>query len=110
MFNNELYKILEDQFGVERMRSFAEIMAVRHDVLFNDSEEALNGEDFERDWWRNKFYELLALPKDPGSIEDAMNILREKGYSNFQVKLRNDFEDDEELRIRETNQQGFQNL
>ena len=61
MFNNELYKVLEDRFGVERMRSFAEIMAVRHDLLFADSDDTLNGEDFERDWWLNKLAELNNL-------------------------------------------------
>ena len=110
MFNEELYKNLEENFGVERMRSFAEIMAVRHDILFNDSEEALNGEDFERDWWVEKFIELSDIPKDPlteviEAIERIKRTLRTKGYTNIlDVKNHNDFED-EDLRLRETDQQ-----
>jgi len=87
MFNKELYKKLEHQFGIERMKSFAEIMAVRHDILFTDSDESLNGEDFERDWWLDKYAELSNIPKNPDSIEEAMTILQEQGYYNFQIKF-----------------------
>ena len=95
MFNNELYKILEDRFGVERMMSFAEIMAARHDLLFADSEESINGEDFERDWWDNKFADLCSISKDMQSVEGILTILHQKGYSSIlDVKNRNDFEDE----------------
>jgi hypothetical protein len=110
MFNEELYKELELRYGVERMMSFAEIMATRHELLFADSDEPLNGEDFERDWWLNKFAELSDNPEEPQTIEVVLAILKHKGYSSvLEVKNKNKF-DDETLRIREDDQQRLQNL
>ena len=111
MFNNELYKILEDRFGKERMMSFAEIMAARHDLLFADSDDSLNGEDFERDWWLDKFEELSNDPEEPQTIEGVLAILNHKGYHNvLAVKNHNEFDDNEAIRIRNDDQQRLQNL
>jgi hypothetical protein len=110
MFNNELYKILEDRFGKERMMSFAEIMAARHDLLFADSDDSLNGEDFERDWWLDKFEELSNDPEEPQTIEGVLAILNLNGYHKvLAVKNHNDF-DDGAIRIRNDDQERFQNL
>ena len=100
MFNKELYKKLEHQFGIERMKSFAEIMAVRHDILFTDSDESLNGEDFERDWWINKLAELSSIPKeennkDDYSLTNIRRILKERGYKSIlDIPFCNDFNEE----------------
>ena len=100
MFNNELYEKLEAQFGVARMTDFAEIMITRHDILFADSDDALNGEDFERDWWIDKYVKLKSAPKDGNnnigySLTDIQKILNEKGYDSIlDIPNCNDFNEE----------------
>jgi hypothetical protein len=73
MFNEELYKELEQHYGVERMIDFAEIMVTRYDLLWDDSiSDNINEENFERDWWYNKYVELKTLPEDR-IIKDSLN-------------------------------------
>lgn len=96
MFNEELYKKLELRYGVERMTSFAEIIAARHDLLFADSEEPLNGEDFERDWWLNKFAELSTIPKDP-IIQEVVRKFQDRsliGIKKYKTTLETNNTDD----------------
>jgi len=52
MFNDELYKELEQHYGVERMIDFSEIMMTRYDLLYDESvSDNISEDNFERDWW-----------------------------------------------------------
>ena len=65
MFNEELYKELEQHYGVERMIDFAEIMMTRYDLLYDDSvSDNISEDNLERDWWCNKYVEGKTFPKD----------------------------------------------
>ena len=65
MYNHDLLNKMIDQFGIDKVTEFAEMVSFMHDVLY---QEALaNGPDdftehnFERDWWKDKYEELKSV-------------------------------------------------
>ena len=68
MYNEELFKRLGDRYSHYELKLFAEMMAARHELLYiehlQEGLEDFTEEDFERDWWMNKFQELSEVKED----------------------------------------------
>ena len=65
MYNHDLLNKMIDQFGMDKVTEFAEMVSFMHDVLYQ--EVLANGPDdftehnFERDWWKDKYEELKSV-------------------------------------------------
>lgn len=99
MYNNDLYNKLESQFGKAKMRVFAEIMSARHELLYlehlNEGLEEFTEEDFERDWWMDKF-KSITLKEDP-VIEQVVERIKSRsavGIEKYGTTLEENNTDD----------------
>ena len=64
MMNNDLYKELEKKFGRNRMIIFADVVSEMYgllyiDAMMNEKDHPLTEFDFERDYWIQKYTELI---------------------------------------------------
>lgn len=61
MFNEEIYKKLEEEFAEDQLAVVCDAISVLYDIKYNASknEDALTEFDYERDWWMNKRNELI---------------------------------------------------
>ena len=65
MYNHELINKMIDEFGMNKVTEFAEMVSFMHDVLYKET--LTNGTDdftehnFERDWWKLKHEELKSV-------------------------------------------------
>ncbi len=59
MYNEELYKKLEKDFGVHAMITFSYIASKMYNYIYEDSTKSvINEASYERDWWKDKNMEL----------------------------------------------------
>jgi hypothetical protein len=67
MYNHDLLNKMIDQFGVEKVTEFAKMVSFMHDVLYKEHLESgkddVTEHNFERDWWKLKYEELLKFVK-----------------------------------------------
>ena len=65
MYNHDLLNKMIDEFGIDKVTEFAEMVSFMHNVLYHEAMK--NGKDdftehnFERDWWKDKFEELKSV-------------------------------------------------
>jgi len=65
MYNHDLLNKMIDEFGMDKVTEFAEMISFMHNILYE--EQMTNGRDeltehnFERDWWQDKFQELKSV-------------------------------------------------
>ncbi len=65
MYNHDLLNKMIDEFGMDKVTEFAEMVSFMHDVLYKEA--LVNGPDdftehnFERDWWKLKHEELKSV-------------------------------------------------
>lgn len=98
MFNEELYKKLEQYYGVKRMIDFAEIMTTRYDVLYDDIIfDGLTEDNIQRDWWFNKYVELKTIPENR-MIKEGLNKIDDT-IINLQKELTESVNCLEELKL-----------
>lgn len=65
MYNHDLLNKMIDEFGMEKVTEFAEMVSFMHDVLYQEAmtkgRDELTEHSFERDWWLDKFEELKSV-------------------------------------------------
>jgi len=66
MYNKNLYKEMNVNYTTAEMILFAVMVSDMYDILLKHSDEKksnLVDYDFERDWWMNKYDELISPKK-----------------------------------------------
>jgi hypothetical protein len=59
MYNNDLYKELEIRFGRDRMFESCEVISEMYSILDWNSPKDIAEYNFEKEWWMDKYLELL---------------------------------------------------
>jgi hypothetical protein len=67
MYNHDLLNKMIDEFGMDKVTEFAEMVSFMHDVLYQEAmtngRDELTEHNFERDWWKDKHEKLKSVTK-----------------------------------------------